>query len=159
MTTVISFTPHSHESQDQAIAITKLRASLKEHAAGSRGTVTQLIVDYTTDTPVNIRADLGKPETIKRSFFKVGFCPSGVLSELGFVRVGFCPSGVLSEWGYVQWGFVRLPRYGVDLAGFVVRGESPGCRLFGTASVFEWLRNLLPTTHRGAVRKDGVEIP
>jgi len=67
MTTVTSFTPHSHESQDQAIAITKLRASLKEHAAGSRGTVTQLIADHTTDTPVNIRADLGKPETIKRS--------------------------------------------------------------------------------------------
>ena len=24
---------------------------------------------------------------------------------------------------------------------FVVRGESPGCRLFGTASMLEWLRN------------------
>jgi len=44
--------------------------------------------------------------------------------------------------------------------GFVVRGESPGCRLFGTASMLEWLRNLPPpTTHRGAVRKDGAEIP
>ena len=42
---------------------------------------------------------------------------------------------------------------------FVVRGESPGCRLITTASMLEWLRNLLPTTHRGAVRKDGVEIP
>ena len=67
MTTVTSFTPHNHESQDQAIAITKLRASLKEHAAGSCGTVTQLIADHITDTPVNIHADLGKPETIKRS--------------------------------------------------------------------------------------------
>ena len=28
---------------------------------------------------------------------------------------------------------------------FVVRGESPGCRLFGTASMWEWLRNLPPT--------------
>jgi len=27
--------------------------------------------------------------------------------------------------------------------GFVVRGESPGCRLISTASMFEWLRNLL----------------
>ena len=26
----------------------------------------------------------------------------------------------------------------------VVRGESPGCRLFSTASLLEWLRNLLP---------------
>ena len=67
MTTVTSFTPRSQESQDQAIAITKLPASLKEHAAGSRGTVAQLIADHTTDTHVNIRADLGKLETIKRS--------------------------------------------------------------------------------------------
>ena len=43
--------------------------------------------------------------------------------------------------------------------GFVVRGESPGCRLISTASMLEWLRNLLPTTHGGAVRKDGAEIP
>jgi len=28
--------------------------------------------------------------------------------------------------------------------GFVVRGESPGCRLFGTASILEWLRKILP---------------
>ena len=37
---------------------------------------------------------------------KVGFCPSGVLSQWGFVLVGFCPvgfcpSGVLSQWGFV----------------------------------------------------------
>ena len=61
MTAVTSFTPHSHELQDQAIVIIKLlHASLKEHAAGSRGTVTQLISDHTTETPVNIRTDLGK---------------------------------------------------------------------------------------------------
>ena len=42
---------------------------------------------------------------------------------------------------------------------FVVRGEPKGCLLFGTASMFEWLRNHLSTTHRGAVRKDGAEIP
>jgi len=30
------------------------------------------------------------------------------------------------------------------LVGFVVRGESPGCRLISTASMLEWLRNLLP---------------
>ena len=28
--------------------------------------------------------------------------------------------------------------------GFVVRGESPGCRLFGTGSMLEWLRKLPP---------------
>lgn len=67
MTTVINLTPHSHELQDQAIVIMKLCASLKKHAAGSHGTVTQLVSDNTTDTPVNIRADQGKPETIKRS--------------------------------------------------------------------------------------------
>ena len=41
---------------------------------------------------------------------------------------------------------------------FVVRGESPGCRLFGTASMLDWLRKSSPTTHRGALRKDGAEI-
>jgi len=41
---------------------------------------------------------------------------------------------------------------------FVFQGESP-CRLFRTASMFEWLRDILPTTHRGAVRKDGAELP
>jgi len=30
---------------------------------------------------------------------------------------------------------------------FVVRGESPGCRLFGTASMLEWLRNSLFPQH------------
>jgi len=33
---------------------------------------------------------------------------------------------------------------------FVVRGESSGCRLFGTASIFEWLRNLLPHHSQGS---------
>ena len=42
---------------------------------------------------------------------------------------------------------------------FVVRGESPGCRLFSTASMLECLRNPSPNTHMGAVRKGGAEIP
>ena len=33
---------------------------------------------------------------------------------------------------------------------FVFRGESPGCRLFGTASMLEWLRNLLPHHSQGS---------
>ena len=33
---------------------------------------------------------------------------------------------------------------------FVVRGESPGCRLFATASMLEWLRNLLPHHSQGS---------
>ena len=43
--------------------------------------------------------------------------------------------------------------------GFVVRGESPGCRLVSTASMLEWLRISSPTTHRGALPKDGAETP
>jgi len=35
-------------------------------------------------------------------------------------------------------------------SGFVVRGESPGCRLFGTTSTLEWLRNLLPHHSQGS---------
>ena len=42
---------------------------------------------------------------------------------------------------------------------FVVRGESPDCRLFSTGSMLEWLRISSPTTHRGAVRKEGAKIP
>ena len=41
-----------------------------------------------------------------------------------------------------------------------IRGESPSCRLINTASMLEWLRSVpSPTTHRGAVRKDGAEKP
>jgi len=41
---------------------------------------------------------------------------------------------------------------------FSCSGRIPGCRLFSTASMLEWLRISSPTTHRGAVRKDGAEI-
>ena len=34
--------------------------------------------------------------------------------------------------------------------GFVVRGESPGYRLISTASMLEWLRNLLPHHSQGS---------
>ena len=34
--------------------------------------------------------------------------------------------------------------------GFVVRGESPGCRLISTASMLEWLWNLLPHHSQGS---------
>jgi len=34
--------------------------------------------------------------------------------------------------------------------GFVVRGESPGCRLISTASMLEWLINLLPHHSQGS---------
>jgi len=33
---------------------------------------------------------------------------------------------------------------------FVFRGESPDCRLFGTASMLGWLRNLLPHHSHGS---------
>ena len=33
---------------------------------------------------------------------------------------------------------------------FVVRGESPGSRLFATASMLEWLRNPLPHLSHGS---------
>ena len=31
-----------------------------------------------------------------------------------------------------------------DMFVWFFRGESPGCRLFGTVSMLDWLRNLLP---------------
>ena len=37
---------------------------------------------------------------------------------------------------------------------FVVRGESPDCRLFGTASMLDWLRNHLPHhSHGGSTER------
>ena len=56
-------------------------------------------------------------------------------------------------------GTLLLLLHKIRWFGFVVRGESPGCRLISTASMLEWLRISSPTTHRGAVRKDGAEIP
>ena len=67
MTTVTSMTPHSHDPQEQSVAVAKLRVSLKERAAGSRGTLTQLMSDHTTDVPVDVRAALSNPDTVKRS--------------------------------------------------------------------------------------------
>ena len=51
---------------------------------------------------------------------KVGFCPSGILSQWGFVLVGFCPvgfcpSGVLSQWGFVLHSSETLCRIHVPL--------------------------------------------
>jgi len=47
--------------------VIKLRTTIKEHAAGSRGTLSQLLVDHTTETPVEVRVELGNPDTMKRS--------------------------------------------------------------------------------------------
>ena len=67
MKTITSSTPHSHDPQDQSVAVAKLRASLKEHAGGSHGTLSQLLLDHTADTPVDICAELGNPDSVKRS--------------------------------------------------------------------------------------------
>jgi len=57
------------------------------------------------------------------------------------------------------WTFASHCDIWLLIACFVFRGESPGRCLISTASMFEWLRNSSPTTHRGAVRKDGAEKP
>ncbi|XP_041369007.1 uncharacterized protein LOC121383200 [Gigantopelta aegis] len=65
--TIVSFTQHSHDPQDQSVAVAKLRSAMKERAGTSRGTLTQLLVDSISDTPVDVRAELGKPDHIKRA--------------------------------------------------------------------------------------------
>ena len=46
---------------------------------------------------------------------------------------------------------LKSNKHGISLGlGFVVRGESPGCRLISTASMLEWLRNLLPHHSQGS---------
>jgi len=42
--------------------------------------------------------------------------------------------------------YLRLP-------GFIIRGESPGCRLISAASMLEWLGNLLPHQSQGSSTK------
>ena len=67
MKTVICSTPHSHDIHEHSVAVTKLRATPKQHTAGSIGTLSQLLVDHTTEGPVEARAELGNPDTVKRS--------------------------------------------------------------------------------------------
>ena len=64
VTTAMSSTPHSHHAQDQAVAVAKLHATLKELAPRSRGTLSQLMADQTTSAPVEIRAGLGNPDSV-----------------------------------------------------------------------------------------------
>ena len=58
MKTVISSTPHSREPQEHSVAVTKLGATLNEHAPDSRGTLSQPLVEHTTETHVEVRAEL-----------------------------------------------------------------------------------------------------
>ena len=67
MKNVISSTPHTHDPHDTAVSATKLRTTERERAGSSRGTLTQLLTDITSDAPIEVRAELGNPETIKRS--------------------------------------------------------------------------------------------
>ena len=95
---------------------------MRERAGSSRGTLTQLLTDITSDTPIEVRAELGNPETIKRSLrrehakhlpknpnsvgdlvfifvFELIFFYSceGIMSWGDFVLRGLCPEGILSE--------------------------------------------------------------
>ena len=46
---------------------------------------------------------------VEWGFVRVGFCPSGVLSEWGLVRVGLCPVGLCLSGVLSSGGYVRLP--------------------------------------------------
>ena len=67
MKTVTSSTPHTHDPHDNAVSATKLRTTMRERVGSSRGTLTQLLTDITSDAPIEVRAELGNPETIKQS--------------------------------------------------------------------------------------------
>ena len=65
------------------------------------------------------------------------------------IEIARCPE--LTRWSHT----CRKSRSGRRQFGrvqclFVVRGESPGCRLISTASMLEWLRNLLPHHSQGS---------
>ena len=59
-------TPHSHDPQEQSVAVAKLRASLKERAAGSRGTLTQVRKDQAQVATALLRDQHGEPP-VKRT--------------------------------------------------------------------------------------------
>ena len=56
-----------YDPHDTVVSATKLRTTMRERAGSSHGTLTQLLTDITSDTPIGVRAELGNPETIKRS--------------------------------------------------------------------------------------------
>ncbi|KAK2143401.1 hypothetical protein LSH36_844g00090 [Paralvinella palmiformis] len=56
-----------HEYGSSRMGATKLRDTMIERASSSHGTPTQLLTDITSDVPIEVRAELGNPETIKQS--------------------------------------------------------------------------------------------
>ena len=67
MKTVTSSIPHIHDPRDTAFSATKLRTTMLERAGSTHETLTQLITGITSNTPIGVWAELGNPETIKRS--------------------------------------------------------------------------------------------
>ena len=62
MKNITRYSVHSHDPQDQSVAVTKLRSAINEWAR-----CTQLVVESSIDTPVGVRAHLGNIHHVKRS--------------------------------------------------------------------------------------------
>jgi len=89
----------------------------------------------------------------------VVFITGGVETYRGLLATAIWLIFHVEIWGRDPWLSPIGHTHFWLLIVLVFRGESPVCRLFGTASMLEWLRNLLPHHSQGAVRKDGAEIP
>ena len=67
MKTVTSAIHHIHDPRDIAVSSTKLRTTMLERAGSSRETRTQLLTGITSNHPIEVCAELGNTDVIKRS--------------------------------------------------------------------------------------------
>ena len=57
--------PHSHERDDTAVGVAKVKAAMKDHTRVSRERPVQIFASHVASVPDNIRADLGNKESVK----------------------------------------------------------------------------------------------
>ena len=59
--------PHSHNRDDTAICVAKVKAAMKDKAKVSRETPAQIFASAVANTSDDIRAEIGKKESLKRN--------------------------------------------------------------------------------------------
>ena len=59
--------PHSHDRDDTAICVAKVKAAMKDKAKVSRETPAQIFASAVANTSDDVRAEIGKKESLKRN--------------------------------------------------------------------------------------------
>ena len=63
---ITSLCAHKHDGDFSKVEAMKIKATMKKHAAATRGKPSQILADAAVSAPVEVRAALGNTETIKR---------------------------------------------------------------------------------------------